>query len=309
MNLITFTIDKPSTLLRYILLLFVLTSTPVIAQKQIAFVSDTQAPMWAETIVLKPNQNERATGLIFHDILQQKPTSVFILGDVVNLGFKESRWVKMDRYVDSCRKVGIHVSALLGNHDVMRNAKKGEQVFKARFPTMVRTGSYEVVDSVAVVFLNSNFSKLSTQDNEVQLGWLHTTLQNLDRDPSVMAIIITCHHAPFSNSKIVGSSDEVQRKFVAEYKKSVKAILFMTGHSHNYEHFINDGKDFLVIGGGGGLHQPLTTQLKDVSGIYKPEFHYLMVQRNGHKLTATSRFLHKDFTGFENGLSFTLAIP
>ena len=279
-----------------------------LAQKQIAFVSDTQAPMWAETILLKPNQNERATGLVFHDILVQKPTSLFILGDVVNLGFKEKRWKKMDRYIDSCRKAGIHVSALLGNHDVMRNANKGERRFKSRFPEMVRTGSYQVVDSVAIIFLNSNFTKLSQKDNETQLSWLSSTLRHLEEDRSVLATIITCHHAPFSNSKIVHSSEPVQQKFVQPYKASTKAILFITGHSHNYEHFVMEGKDYMVIGGGGGLHQPLDNTLTDVSGGYKPEFHYLLVSRSHHTLIVNSRYLNKNFIGFENGLSFTIPI-
>lgn len=282
---------------------------PAFAQKEIAFVSDTQAPMWVETLALKPNQNERATGLIFHDILTQKPTSLFILGDVVNLGFKEKRWKKMDLYIDSCRKAGIKVSALLGNHDVMRNANRGERRFKSRFPEMVRTGSYEVIDSVAIVFLNSNFSKLSSQDNQAQLSWLSSTLRHLEEDRSVLATIITCHHAPFSNSKIVHSSEPVQQKFVPQYKASTKAILFITGHSHNYEHFVMGGKDYMVIGGGGGLHQPLGNTLTDVSGGYKPEFHYLLVSRAHHTLIVNSRYLKKDFIGFENGLSYTIPIP
>ncbi len=278
-------------------------------QTRIAFVSDTQAPMKVETIVLKSNQNVKATGLIFHDILSQKPTSLFILGDVVSLGYKKKKWINMDRYLDSCRRAGIRVSALLGNHDVMTKAKKGEHQFQTRFPDNVRLGFYQIIDSVALIFLNSNFSKLSSQDFEKQKSWLRKTLHNLDEDGAVLATIVACHHAPYTNSKIVGESTKVQQNFVPDYIQSRKACLFITGHSHNYEHFMVQGKDFLVIGGGGGLHQPLSTNRPDISGGYKPAFHYILLQRVHHDLVVSSRYLKENFDGFENGLSFTIKVP
>ena len=57
--------------------------------REIVFVSDTQAPMWEEKIFLRSNQNEKATGLIFDDITRENPLALFILGDVVSLGYKE----------------------------------------------------------------------------------------------------------------------------------------------------------------------------------------------------------------------------
>lgn len=280
-------------------------------QKTIAFASDTQAPMWVERIVLPANHNKLATEMIFHDIISQKPSSLFILGDVVTLGYKEKKWEKMDRYLDSCRKAGIHVSALLGNHDVMTHAKKGESKFQKRFPNNNRTGFYEVTDSIAVVFLNSNFKKLSADDKAKQQSWFKSTLRSLDNDPSVRTTIVTCHHAPFSNSKIVGSSESVQKHFVPDFLLSSKAKLFITGHSHNFEQFQHSGKHFLIIGGGGGLRQPLSSsegRLNDLSGDYKPEFHYLLVNRSAKALHLTSRFVTKDFSGLDNGLVITIPI-
>ncbi len=278
-------------------------------QNQIAFVSDTQAPMWVEKVVLGSNQNIRATNLVFSDILKYKPSSLFILGDVVTLGYKQKKWTRMDAYLDSCRKAGIKVSALLGNHDVMTRPKKGEKQFQNRFPDHNRTGYYQIVDSVAVIFLNSNFSKLSSQDLKQQQTWFHNTLNALDEDSSVVATLVACHHAPFSNSKIVGSSKNVQQHFVPDFIHSTKARLFITGHSHNYELFKHAGKDFLVIGGGGGLNQPLSKsekRMQDISTTYKPQFHYLVVQRNNRNLCFTSRFLKDDFSGFEEGFSFSV---
>lgn len=294
------------------LLCFVGRIVVVSAQPSIAFLSDTQAPMWVEKVVLKSNNNVQATGLVFRDILKQHPAALFILGDVVSLGYKEKKWIPMDRYLDSCRKTGIQVSALLGNHDVMTRSKKGEAQFQKRFPDHNRTGFYQVVDSVAVVFLNSNFSKLSPSDLEAQQTWYDKTLKLLESEKSTKAIIVACHHSPFTNSKVVGSSKSVQKYFVPRFLASKKTRLFISGHSHNYERFKNGGKDFLVIGGGGGLSQPLSTKedrLEDVSPDYKPQFHYIIMKRSPGGLVLTSRYLKADFSGFTEGLSFTIPNP
>ncbi len=282
------------------------------AQPTLAFVSDTQAPMWVETIVLKSNDNVKATGLVFRDIIRQKPAALFILGDVVKLGYKPKKWKGIDAWLDSCRKAGIPVSAVLGNHDVMRRAKKGESQFQRRFPDHQRTGYFRIMDSIAIVFLNSNFKKLSAVDRETQQGWFSETLTALDDNPEVKVTIVTCHHAPYSNSTIVGSSEEVQKHFVKSFLNSRKARLFLTGHSHNFERFQQEGKDFVVIGGGGGLSQPVSdkkNRLNDLSGSYKPQFHYLLIKRTDGKLHLTSRYLKPDFSGFLEGQSFQITIP
>jgi UDP-2,3-diacylglucosamine pyrophosphatase LpxH len=280
-----------------------------LGQTKIAFVSDTQAPMWIEDVFLKSNKNEKATALLFSEIVNQKPSDLFILGDVVTLGYKEKKWKKMDSYLQSCRDAGIAVSALLGNHDVMSNSKKGEEVFQLRFPNHVRTGFVKITDSVAVVLLNSNFKKLSGDDMTIQQSWLKSTLKNLDGDPAIQVVIVSCHHAPYSNSKIVGSSEGAQNYFIPLFFQSTKSKLFITGHSHAFEHFKKEGKDFLVIGGGGGIHQPLKSSnpsLKDLTSEYKPMFHYLTATRKGKSLQLVSHFLKNDFSGFDAGHSINV---
>jgi UDP-2,3-diacylglucosamine pyrophosphatase LpxH len=296
--------------LRFIFLIPVLAiGLSTTAQPTIAFVSDTQEPMWIEDVFLKSNQNTKATELIFNEIINQKPTDLFILGDVVALGHKEKKWKAMDTYLQRCRQEGIKVSALLGNHDVMNKSKKGEQKFQQRFPDQVRTGFTKVTDSIALVMLNSNFKKLSLKDIEVQQAWLKTELLKLDENTSIKIIVVSCHHAPYSNSKIVGSSEPVQKYFVPLFLQSTKCKLFITGHSHAFEHFKKEGKDFLVIGGGGGIHQPLKSEnstFRDLAPTYKPMFHYLTMTRRGANLSIVSHSLKNDFLGFETGYSFII---
>jgi hypothetical protein len=277
------------------------------ASYELAFVSDTQQPMWVEKLLLKPHHNLTATAGIFQEIIRTRPQNVYMLGDVVSLGFKNGKWKKADQFLDSCRKAGIVVNGLLGNHELIGRRKKGELNFAKRFPLNVRTGYVSIADSVAVVLLNSNFSSLSESELALQQSWYTNVLAALDATDSIASVIVACHHAPFSNSKIVGSSSTVQQHFVPAYIQSKKAVLFLTGHAHVFEHFNQQGKDFVVIGGGGGLNQPVshaTNVLTDFAAGYKPMFHYLTVHRVGQHLQVTSRFLNNNFVGFEKGYSF-----
>jgi UDP-2,3-diacylglucosamine pyrophosphatase LpxH len=277
--------------------------------KLIAFTSDTQAPMWVETIVLKSHNNKAATKRLFSDIEKRQPNSLFILGDVVNLGYSDRQWRPMDRYIKSLREKGIAVHAALGNHEVMGRANAGQRKFQMRFPNHVKTGYVEIVDSVAIVILNSNFNKLSPEENELQVKWYQETLKKLDSDSSIHFIISGCHHSPYTNSKIVGCSQDVQDKFVKPFLASEKSRLFLSGHCHGFEHYKKEGKDFLVIGGGGGLNQPLRQgegTLDDLAREYKPLFHYLTILRNGHQLDVKSYMITKDYTLFEEGRSMAI---
>ncbi|MEZ2335160.1 metallophosphoesterase [Mucilaginibacter sp. RCC_168] len=283
--------------------------TPIRAQEKkpvIAFVSDTQAPLLIEHVIRKLHHNTRATEFIFQDIMNTHPSSLFILGDVVSLGYQNSKWRKMDAYLRACRQNHIPVYALLGNHELMLNARKGATRFQSRFPVHDPAGYVEIVDSVAVVLLNSNFNKMPDSLIKKQDNWYIYTMHRLDEDEAVKWVIVGCHHSPYTNSKVVAPSEWVRQKFVPAFVNSKKGILFLSGHSHNFEHFNQQGKDFLVIGGGGGPHQPLSRKeiTPDISAKYKPVFHYLDVERYHDSIKVVSRELKKDFSGFTDGLTF-----
>jgi Icc-related predicted phosphoesterase len=295
----------------YILLFAVIIcQNAAVAQKKqplLAFASDTQEPMWVEKLFLKADHNLEATQMIFKEVSKRRVSAFFILGDVVSSGKKAKAWKNVDLYIGQAAKDSIPVYATLGNHDVMFNAKKGMQNFKTRFPTYEPTGYVVVVDSVGVVLLNSNFKAMSVGDIEKQNLWYQSKLKELDADKAVKVVIVGCHHSPYTNSKVVKPSVQVQQNFVAPFIKSTKATLFLSGHSHNYEQFKVQGKDFVVIGGGGGLHQnvkPNNALMNDVAVDYKPIFHYLEVRRQGSKLDVLSRKLTADFNAFADGVKF-----
>ncbi|MEP7279496.1 MAG: metallophosphoesterase [Bacteroidota bacterium] len=293
---------------------FAVTAQPVAGDtsQELYFVSDTQQPMFIEKLLLKPDHNKTATSDIFDAILKDRPASVYMLGDVVALGYARRKWEKVDRFLDRCTKEGVGVCGILGNHEVMLRKKRGERNFQKRFATSVPTGYVSVTDSVAVVLLNSNFKALSAAGEQQQQDWYKAAMTRLDTMDAIKAIIVCCHHAPYTNSKIVKGSVKVQQEFVPAFVQSKKAQLFITGHAHTFEHFKIKGKDFLVIGGGGGLNQPIrnsANNMVDLSVDYKPLFHYLSVRRVADGLSISSRYLKNDFSGFETGTVFNTALP
>ncbi|MDB5246392.1 MAG: metallophosphoesterase [Segetibacter sp.] len=274
---------------------------------EIVFASDTQAPIWIETLWLKPNNNRYATGKIFGHILKRKPREVFLLGDVVSVGSSNKQWKRVNKYLKQLRSLGIQVNAALGNHDILFQSAKAQKKFQEYFPNHVKTGYVEIRDSVAVILLNSIYTTLSEKEDSVQVNWYRNTLEKLDSDPSIQFIITGCHHSPYTNSKTVGSTVLVQKRFVTSFLRSVKGRLFLSGHTHAFEHFNIMGKDFVVIGGGGGMYESLKkgkSKLNDLSDSYKPMFHYLTVKRQADKLQVTSIRLKTDFTAFEEGEKF-----
>jgi hypothetical protein len=283
--------------------------SPANDSNTMAFASDTQAPMWIETLWLKANKNRTATRMVFSGVLEQKPRALFLLGDVVNLGYSNKQWKPMDKYLHNLRDSNIAVHAILGNHEVMGQSAKGQRKFQKRFPDHVQTGYVQVVDSVAIVLLNSNFTKLTKEQDEEQVTWYKKTIEQLDLDSSIRFIITACHHSPFTNSKIVKPCTAVQEKFVPPFLASKKSRLFLSGHCHGFEHYQVLGKDFMVIGGGGGLHQPLkpcTDEQPDLAKDYKPLFHYLTVKRINDKLEVTSFRLNDSFNGFDEGMKIVI---
>lgn len=267
--------------------------------------------MWVEKLVLRTHNNTKATQTIFDEIIRLKPAVLYWLGDIVSLGYRKNKWRIIDQFLANCTEVGTAVYAIMGNHDVMGRPKKGARNFQQRFPEHSPTGYLKITDGIAVIMLNSNFSILSIANLVKQQTWYEQTLSDLDADPAVQVVIVTCHHAPYSNSKLVGSSKLVQQRFVPCYVKSKKAKLFITGHSHAFERYEFEGKTFLVIGGGGGLRQPLNTSLSRLSDLatdYKPMFHYLAVRREGDGLVLTSHCLKKDFSEFDVGYAFSVQV-
>jgi hypothetical protein len=181
-------------------------------------------------------------------------------------------------------------------------SNEGESNFRGRFPFYSKTGYLKKIGPIAFILLNSNFSDLTDEEVNRQQDWYRDQLILCDSDSSIKAVIVGCHHPPYTNSKIVNSDDDVQKYFVPDFLKSDKTKLFLSGHSHSFEHFSHGGKDFLTIGGGGGLHHPLyhgnEILHEDLykGDINKRSFHYLLCRFDDDGMKIQIQMLNSDFS-------------
>ena len=232
-------------------------------QQRLVFVSDTQSPIWFEKIYMEYNENELTTQRIFSSILKEPHlTAVIHAGDITAYGSSRDKWERVLPFLDSLRARSIPFIAAKGNHDYMFSSEQGMENFRKYVPGSPSDFSLSKFGPVAVILLNSNFSKLDDSTMQRQNEWYASTLSQCDADTTIRFVCCVNHHSPFTNSAIVSGSEEVQKNFLPAFYHSTKARLFVTGHAHRFEHFRNRGKDFLVIGGGGGLlHARRTSEL------------------------------------------------
>ena len=268
------------------------------------FISDTQVPMFVETLILDAYRNEEARDSLFADVIRQNPRTMFMTGDLISTGSSEKAWAPTDRFLNTLNKINAKTYAIPGNHEYMVKSSWGIQKFKNRFPVNWLFGYTVTVDSIAVIMLNSNFNELSIKELGQQLSWYKSALDSLDANPAILAIFVCTHHSPYSNSKVEGCSQPVIDLIVPAFEKSKKSKLFISGHSHNLEYF-SEGLDkhFLVIGGGGGIAQPLIPMNDRIHHDLlpqesKPVYFYLIVERNKNFIKLTARGFKKDFNYF-----------
>jgi len=271
-------------------------------EKNIIVISDTQSPLWVEELFLTSTNNEEAREHLFKNILNSRPDAVFHLGDLVSLGYSDDSWQAIDSLLIQLRNVQIPFYPTLGNHELLLFPETGELNFTSRFPFYSKTGYMKQIGPISFILLNSNLSDLSDEEIIIQQEWFEKQLAHSDSDSSVKAIIVGCHHPPFTNSKIVNPDEDVQQYFLPAFVKSKKTVLFLSGHSHSFEHFNRSGKDFLTIGGGGGLHHPLYPKgkslYKDIiqTDDSKRNFHYLQVSIYETEFDIRVQMLSPDFS-------------
>jgi hypothetical protein len=227
-------------------------------EPSIVFMSDIQSPMWFEKLAVKSDNNEEATQFMLNNIGQDTSvTAIFFLGDMVALGSVSSYWDDLFEKTTAIRRAHIPVFPTFGNHEYQPFESKGKEHFAETFPYIKPDWYSERIRNIGIIILNSNFSHLDESQQKEQNHWYLEALKKFDKDSTITIILVGCHHSPYTNSKIVGPSSEVQTYFVQPFIRSRKSKLFLSGHSHAFEHFRIQGKDFLVIGGGGGLLHPL----------------------------------------------------
>jgi predicted phosphodiesterase len=277
------------------------------------FISDTQIPMWVEKIWLKYQNNDAVTELIFSEISRDTTVAaLFHLGDLTAAGTSDGDWKRVSAQVAPLRKKGIPFIATYGNHDYYWIAPEARRKIAAAMPGNPNGWSTRRFGNVAVLLLNSNFDALSDKLNQRQRSWYLFELRRLSLDSSVTFIIVGTHYSPYTNSTIVNPSLEVKNYIVPPFLSTKKCKLFISGHSHAFEHFTVEGKDFLVIGGGGGLLHPLQQDSEQRNIDVFPhqagreEFHYLKFAAGKDSAVVSVMMLKDNHLDFEQVHRFSI---
>jgi len=269
---------------------------------KIAFISDTQAPLFFEKWFIGSNRNEEASEILFHNILRENNLSaLFHLGDMTSIGSLNSSWKLFDKYLSELKSKKISVHPALGNHDYMIFKESALKQFFKRFPEVKSSWYSIMIDSIAVIILNSNYSKFASEQIDNQIKWYIAELDKLEKNPSVKIIIVGLHHSPYTNSTVVDPNSDMQNDVVPHYLKTSKCRLFISGHAHAFEHFKVNGKDFVVAGGGGGVQQPFlmgsNARYEDLFPLKteKRMFHYIFCLLENDTLKISVKMLTEDF--------------
>jgi hypothetical protein len=166
--------------------------------------------------------------------------------------------------------------------------------------------------SVACVLLNSNFSRLTSEEQTRQITWYTQTLDSLEQDPTIAYVFVGCHHPPYSNNTLAAPSPEVRQTVVPPFLRHSKCVLFMSGHTHAFEHFQQQGKDFIVLGGGGGLqHAVLLGNKRRYVDLYprdesKRMFHFIRCEVGTTSIRMSVMMIRNDFSGIDSAYSWTI---
>ncbi len=236
--------------------------------------------------------NVKAVEALFKRMAYERPGFVVLLGDLTFSGRSETLWQRFDLLAAPLRDSIIPVFPVMGNHEYFGMGGVGEiyRQYVPRFP-QIRTHLWYMIvwQGIGIVVLNSNFSNLSDTARREQSAWYAHTLTQLEADPSIHGIIVCCHHPPYTNSTVVHDDLKVRSAFADPFSKTGKGILFITGHCHSYEHFVIEGKTFLVSGGGGPRQQlgppgdPVKVDKSPIQTSLRPH-HFCRVVREGKKL-------------------------
>ena len=193
---------------------------------RVIFLSDSQDPIWIETFFVQENNNIQAKEMIFSEILKLSPSAVFHLGDLIALGFWRNEWAPIDSFTSSLKKHNIEFYPILGNHELFFPSQLGLKNFVQRYPFHSVTGYSVVKESVGYILLNSNFNMHTSTEVSQQNRWFKETLLKFDNDPQINFIIVATHHSPYTNSKIVGMNEDVQKYFVPHIYQFLKSESF-----------------------------------------------------------------------------------
>jgi Icc-related predicted phosphoesterase len=223
------------------------------AERHFTVVGDLQSTMkieaWRES-----NDPERRR--MVPRIMDAAPAFVVMVGDLVSWGGSAESWKEFDFNSQRLRDAHVPVLAVPGNHDYWGDRELRH--YFAHFEGIAGRRWYDRrYGPLAMIFLDSNADEIDPRGWTAQQQWFQEELAALETDATVSGVLVFLHHAPFTNSSVVGDDPNVTLTFVPAFTAKKKTMAMITGHAHGYERFERQQKTFLVAAGGGGPRSPL----------------------------------------------------
>jgi len=248
---------------------------------RVAVVSDLQRTSLVERLFLLAEQNDPERAGILAALAAARPDALLLLGDHVFLGASSRQWAFFDRLVAPLRAAGVELLPILGNHDCWSLGPRALRHYFSRFPRVEGRRFYTTrLGPLGLVALDSNRLFMPASSWDEQSRFYDETLTHLDADPGVRGILVLVHHPPFTNGTVTGPSALTERSFVPSFLRARKGLVMLSGHVHAYEHFVKEGRHFVVCGGGGGPRHRLLPKERQVfrdlfDGRPIRDFHFL----------------------------------
>lgn len=226
------------------------TAPPALAaprDRTLVLLGDTQRTTLLERLIGREQNEAARQALIAKLAREEQPALLVHLGDMVGFGASQSEWEYFDRLRSP---IGVPIHPVLGNHDYWGPDALALRYLRERFPELNPT-TYRTLrqGDLGLVLADSN---LSGGAAEAQARWFDEALASFERDASVRAVLVFTHHPPFTNGRQREDDAWVKAHLLPGFLRSRKALLWASGHVHGYERFEQDGKVFIVSGGGGG---------------------------------------------------------
>ena len=219
-----------------------------------AIIGDTQQTSLVESLFLLRESNDIEQEILLTHLFQTDIQFLVHLGDMVFMGSSREDWEWFDNMFQPLIQQKIPILPVMGNHEYYGyNPAALENIF-SRFPKLKDSLWYSHIhQNLGLIFIDTNQEEYSEAKWEEQIKWYENTIEKMDANPAIRAILVFAHHPPFTNSTIIDDTLHVKDNFVtATFYDSKKTIAFFSGHAHGYERFEDKNKTFIISGGGGG---------------------------------------------------------
>jgi 3',5'-cyclic AMP phosphodiesterase CpdA len=211
---------------------------------------------------------------IVNRIMENNPSVVFHVGDLVNDGFYPKNWSVFNKVTGDLRKKA-EFYPVLGNHE--RNSPLYFKNFN-----LPNNGRWYSLDRQDVHFIILDSNSILSIGSE-QYRWLEDNLKGVDKKTKF--IIVIFHHPIFSSTRNCADKKKL-RPLIPLFERYGVNMVF-NGHAHNYERFLYN-KIYYIITGGGGAPLYERSGKAEYSQVFAKVYHFCKLSINGDQLTVTA---------------------